>query len=765
MFRKWLSVIVLLTLLTSLFVSFPVQSADTKGDNVTYGLNSYEKGQEIIELRTETSKTTYLGNGKYQFQTGGAISHWKYDYKDGKEQWKETDLTFKDGRITEAPFTLEVNGLEVTMTSRKTGTIQTLTLDKIDGLTSVKASEWVYSNNTATWKDAALDTDVVLEVLPEGFRYKRILKSDKALLEAEYLQSKSVGTKDDIVLRVSARDADGIEVDVAKTVTASKIIESVDKTKDLSKIKYPIEIDPSPLIVGTSKDNAIYQAAATTNYGTITTIRVKDRTSNTIRSILETDISGIPAGQTLTSATRGLYYYGYSDGDPVGKTLLVYKLTRTDWVEIESTWNIYKADNNWSSAGGDYDSDGTPAAGSAIVPASAAWMSWDILAICQDAYTNGVAVEELIRCETEGLSSGYSETKFWSKEYSNAAYRPVLTIEYEAASSAPTVVTNPTINIEETTATASGNITATSANTTEQYFQFGTATGTYTDNVTTTENLGVGEMQFSLTGLTPGELYFGRAGAKIDGDIGWGDEVTWIQKPEPVTDFHSSDNGTSWIFLEWTNGSGMDLVGIRYDTGSAPSDNETGTQGYWGSDSSANITGLSDNTTYFFRVDTYATEGGLWSKADGDVTCSDTTDLLSSPTVITNAATLVEETTATMNGEITDYGNEYCTRGFEWGTATGVYGDSWSESPFGNGVYSYGASSLTKGEAYYYIATANNTAGDGSGVEQKFLTKPDLPTGINLTPGAGEIFIEWNPADGADKYMVRGSTSGYPANY
>jgi hypothetical protein len=584
MLRKWLSVIVLVALLTSLFVSFPALSADTKGDNVTYGLNSYEKGQEVIELRTETSRTVYLGNGKYQFQTGGDIIHWKYDYKDEKEQWKETDLTFKDGRITEAPFTLEVKGLEVTMTSRKTGTIQTLTLDKIDGLTSVKSSEWVYSGNTATWKDAALDTDVVLEVLPEGFRYKRILKSDKAILQAEYLQSKSVGTKDDIVVRVSARDANGVELDVAKTVTASKITEStngkVNLTKDADiiadyKVKYPIEIDPSPLIVGASKDTYIQYALPTTNSGTADRVAARDTKDLQIRSILESDISGLPAGQTLTSASLQQYYYSYTTTDPSGKTVWVYKQTHVDWVETEATWNIYKTGSNWSTVGGDYVTS-SPVGGSTTFPASYGWMTWDVLAITEDAYTNSISFEVLEKFNTEGVNSGAGDSvaRWYSKEYTgDTSLRPKLTIEYEAASA------------------------------------------------------------------------------------------------------------------------------------------------------------------------------------------------IISPTVVTNEASSVEETTATMNGEITDDGGENCTRGFEWGTTTGVYGDSWEESSFGNGAYTYGASSLTKGEAYYYIATANNTAGDGSGVEQKFLTKPDLPTGIFLNPGAGEIYIEWNPAAGADKYMVRGSTIGYPADY
>jgi hypothetical protein len=406
---------------------------------------------EIVEevlKRTETSKTFDLGGGKKRLVIGGDICHYKNDYADKNELWKDTNPVFENGQVTKAPYTLVLDDLTVTMTSKRTGTSHTISLDSIDKAKKVKDSTWEISGNKAVWKNAAKDTDIEIECLPEGYRYKRILKTKDALLEAEYLQSKSVGSRDDIQVRVSARDADEVELEVTKTITAGKITEAIDKTKDLSKIKYPLTIDPSPLVVQPgAKDATLNHQFPTSNAGTSSPIQIADRSSLQLRGIFEFDISALPAGQNLTSATFGLYYYSYGTNNPSGKSISVFKLTRTDWVEAECTWNIYKTGSNWSTAGGDYDSDGTPASGNTTFPSSYGWMSWNVLAICQDAYSNSLSAELLQRFDNEAAAS-FSYASFYSREYStDTTKRPKLTIEYEAAGSIlPIILTHNQFN-------------------------------------------------------------------------------------------------------------------------------------------------------------------------------------------------------------------------------------------------------------------------------------------------------------------------------
>ena len=138
--------------------------------------------------------------------------------------------------------------------------------------------------------------------------------------------------------------------------------------------------------------------------------------------------------------------------------------------------------------------------------------------------------------------------------------------------------------------------------------------------------------------------------------------------------------------------------------------------------------------------------------------CTYTPDVgVVAPTVVTNNATAVQETTATLSGNITATGGENCTaRGFQWDIDTGApYADNWTEAgSFGVGNFTHGATSLPTGTTIYYRAGANNTAGWGWGSEVTFLTKtvapPVAPSGIHpevvpevIVPSVGTEHIAW----------------------
>jgi len=98
---------------------------------------------------------------------------------------------------------------------------------------------------------------------------------------------------------------------------------------------------------------------------------------------------------------------------------------------------------------------------------------------------------------------------------------------------------------------------------------------------------------------------------------------------------------------------------------------------------------------------------------------------ISIPTVTTQAATSVEETTATGNGNITDTGGENCDeRGVEWGTTSGSYTNSAADSagPYGIGAFTKDMTGLPGGKTIYYRAKAHNSAGWGYGNEVTFHT-------------------------------------------
>jgi len=178
-----------------------------------------------------------------------------------------------------------------------------------------------------------------------------------------------------------------------------------------------------------TKDTLIYQNAPTTNYGSSVTFSCSPQTNYVSRSMIEFVISDIPAGAVFSAATLQLYYFLWENLNPVGKTVWAYKLTRTDWVESQATWNIYKTGSNWTTAGGDYVTS-NPAGGSITVPASYGWLSFDTLAIVQDAYGVSNPVEYLMKYELENTASGYW-VEFRSKEYTtDTTLRPKLTVTY-----------------------------------------------------------------------------------------------------------------------------------------------------------------------------------------------------------------------------------------------------------------------------------------------------------------------------------------------
>lgn len=181
-----------------------------------------------------------------------------------------------------------------------------------------------------------------------------------------------------------------------------------------------------------AKDNFLYKFVPDTNRGTDTYLYMYDLHTHLARPVLEFDIPELSAGATLVSAYLQLYYYNYAVNDPVGRTVWAYKLSRTDWVELQSTWNIYKTGSNWTAPGGDYVTS-NPSGGSIVMPSGYGWVSWNVLDIVQDAYDGSIPAEFLVRYADEAPGS-YSAVRFYSKEYTDdITLRPKLIINYQLA--------------------------------------------------------------------------------------------------------------------------------------------------------------------------------------------------------------------------------------------------------------------------------------------------------------------------------------------
>jgi len=141
------------------------------------------------------------------------------------------------------------------------------------------------------------------------------------------------------------------------------------------------------------------------------------------------------------------------------------------------------------------------------------------------------------------------------------------------------------------------------------------------------------------------------------------------------------------------------------------------------------------------------------------------------PTVTTQAASSVEETTATGNGNITDTGSENCTRrGFAYMVGTSgdpTTGDSvaYDDGDYGTGNFTKAITGLTSGESYRVRAYAVNTGGTGYGTTVQMSTKCNDPTSLAVASQLyNSISLTWTKGTGAEKTMIRYDTAGYPAN-
>ncbi|MDD5387646.1 MAG: hypothetical protein PHQ22_10675, partial [Sulfuricurvum sp.] len=146
---------------------------------------------------------------------------------------------------------------------------------------------------------------------------------------------------------------------------------------------------------------------------------------------------------------------------------------------------------------------------------------------------------------------------------------------------------------------------------------------------------------------------------------------------------------------------------------------------------------------------------------------------VAAPTVTTDAASLVTDTTATLNGTVSDDGGgtiDYY--GFVWDTVAdaGDPGDVDPSTPpagwefgwksaagdYGENPFDHAIAGLPTGTTIYYRACAHNAAGWAYGAGGTFLTIPAPPTNVDATDGTStaSVTITWTASFGATSYHI-----------
>ncbi|MBA7566414.1 hypothetical protein ES708_08105 [subsurface metagenome] len=187
--------------------------------------------KELIERRTANSKTFDLGKGRRQLVAHIGDVHYKDNYADLSERWKDIDLTWEGNRITKAPYELVHTGKKLTLKDKKTGEVSTIEL-----LES---------------KPAGLKWEIIPEFTRVRFRHN--VPSDKIPFEAKFKVTGRMpfGTR--------ASDDEGeleLETTLADGILTEKLSSVKDKeTGEARAAVGSIKIDPT-WEVGASSDDA-----------------------------------------------------------------------------------------------------------------------------------------------------------------------------------------------------------------------------------------------------------------------------------------------------------------------------------------------------------------------------------------------------------------------------------------------------------------------------------------------------------------------------
>jgi hypothetical protein len=181
--------------------------------------------------------------------------------------------------------------------------------------------------------------------------------------------------------------------------------------------------------------------------------------------------------------------------------------------------------------------------------------------------------------------------------------------------------------------------------------------------------------------------------------------------------------------------------GLTQSYGSRTSEVGAGS-GFGNSAVNATVAGLTSGAEYHFRI--------VASSAGGISYGADETFTIQTPIVGAQPATSINETGATLNGEVDPHGKA-TTYHFEYGKTTS-YGTSTSEVSAGAGVEAIAVSraidGLAPGTTYHYRVVAHNEVGTTAGPDQAFTT--------TSTP-AWRLALPVNPAGGNTVSLKRTS--------
>lgn len=305
----------------------------------------------------------------------------------------------------------------------------------------------------------------------------------------------------------------------------------------------------------------------------------------------------IPQGSTITSANLSLYYYNAANNDLDG-FIYAHDVDSSDNFSVDTSVvgrTRTSANVSWQE----------------LALSGAQWItSPDITDVVQEV-VNRPGYDGIITIIIIAGTDGSNALTYRAFEGSaeQAAY---ISVEWTSGGSAPSVTTVSSNSTDEYgNGKFYGNITNVNGDNAHLrgfYYDTDNVSGA-SSNTSASGNFSAGVYNRDFA-LAPGEAYEIRAFAVNDYGMGVGSDLWFITQGEGINP-PTLTAGATWVNITWSYLTGSDHVSVNYQTGSYPSDNLTGTQAYFGSGTSVNVTSLSSSTTYYFTIINYSYDEGL----------------------------------------------------------------------------------------------------------------------------------------------------------
>lgn len=213
-----------------------------------------------------------------------------------------------------------------------------------------------------------LEELITLRSYRESFRFSYETSEDLSQVGGEFFDA--TGKRLFTLQNPYATDTTGEFLRVEMSI-GRNVIELKPNAEDFAKAKYPIVIDPTTTITGTTDlaDNFLYEPSPTTNYGTNTVVQLGNNATNqTRRALVWANESSVPAG-SITAASIFLYRYQATASENAGTMEAFRVLAANNWGEETSDWNTTNGSASWAGVAGcalsgtDYAADGSPPGG------------------------------------------------------------------------------------------------------------------------------------------------------------------------------------------------------------------------------------------------------------------------------------------------------------------------------------------------------------------------------------------------------------------